>query len=128
MKIDINKKYKTRSGAEVEIYTTDSKIDKYPVVGCIANSIIARWTKTGSYVPCKFSNTIMDLVEVKDPQIGDLCSFWDSEGNKMVLGFFQGYSNLFEYPFKANETVYKNFELYNGPIKGYKRIGDENEQ
>jgi hypothetical protein len=66
-KIDINKKYRTKSGLEVVLYTTDGLNKKFPVVGEIrfenGDAYAAMWDSVGR----KFGtiDSGMELVEVK---------------------------------------------------------------
>lgn len=61
--IDINKKYTTRDGGEVTLYTTNGKNKAYPVVGEVVyeggSCVVLRWDKDGN---CHTSAS--NLVEV----------------------------------------------------------------
>lgn len=66
-KIDINKKYRTRDGREVILFTTESRVSTKPVSGEILTKgdvwIWGRWDAHGG--DC-FGNEGRDLVEIKD--------------------------------------------------------------
>jgi hypothetical protein len=66
-KIDINKKYRTKSGREVVLYTTEGLNKKFPVVGAIVfedgNAYVAMWDSVGRKYGTIDSG--MELVEVK---------------------------------------------------------------
>ncbi len=66
MKIDINKKYKTREGKEVIIYEIlDNPYLTYPIIGRISGIPRAdSWRSDGSFVD-KGDLDLYDLVEIK---------------------------------------------------------------
>lgn len=72
-KIDINKKYRTRDGREVRLFTTSRASDKYTVVGEIleeghTGSTIGIWTSEGKQTDNpidEWDTHPHDLVEVK---------------------------------------------------------------
>lgn len=87
MIIDINKKYKTRSGLPVRILCTDRKDDNnYNVVALVSISgtheRVDFYTVKGKY----FSNNgelehYMDLVEVPPIKVDDLVMCWNGRAN-----------------------------------------------
>lgn len=68
MKIDINKKYKTQSGKNVRIYSTEALGD-FPIHGAVLLDDewdICTWTKDGKYnLDDDINDDPFDLVEVK---------------------------------------------------------------
>lgn len=65
MKIDLSKKYKTRDGHDVELYTVSATDEMYPVVGGVLFSNGAdmqRWNSEGQY----YTGTDRDL-DGEDP-------------------------------------------------------------
>ena len=42
-KIDINKQYRTREGAEVKLFTTEARSEDYPVVGEYYDEVLKEW-------------------------------------------------------------------------------------
>lgn len=91
MKIDINKKYKTRAGKDVVIYTTDAKGD-YPVHGAILydnHSDVTTWRLDGVFDVRRFPSEL-DLVEVNPYNhinIDDKVIVWDREDYKVYAHF-----------------------------------------
>lgn len=68
-KIDINKKYRTRDGREVRLFTTESRNKSHTVVGEVLNREgewwTCRWTPDG-FCNEDRSSYSFDLVEVKE--------------------------------------------------------------
>jgi len=60
MKIEINKKYRTRDGRQVEILKTDFR-SKYPVIAIIDNEEIEQYSESGQ---CWLFGGEYDLIEV----------------------------------------------------------------
>ena len=66
MNIDMNKKYKTRSGLPVRILCTNAG-GKYPIAGLIDNKSVFQWLPNGR---CAFSSqSDNDLIEVKEKKV-----------------------------------------------------------
>lgn len=68
MKVEMGKKYKTMSGHEVILYTTEALGD-FPVKGSIRKNgvdYMQGWTIDGKYVDCDTVSPY-DLVEVREP-------------------------------------------------------------
>lgn len=68
MKIDINKKYRTRDAKwPVTIVSVDGPYPGFPVVGYThpsSNPLLSHWSADGSYP----ANTCLDLIEVREPR------------------------------------------------------------
>ena len=65
MTIDLTKKVTTRSGLEVEIWTTEARNTLYPVRGEVLTRDgwdSASWTKKGKHVLCIEEDNSMDLI------------------------------------------------------------------
>lgn len=77
MKIDINKKYRTRDGREARLFTTESRIINAPVTGEVLNEDgewrSYGWLDNGQSVS-RSGNTYPqnDLVEVREPREWDI--------------------------------------------------------
>ena len=78
--IDINKKYKTRSGLPVRILCTDRNDDNYNVVALVSISDtqdrVDFYTIKGKYFSDGELEHYMDLVEVPPIKVGDLVMCW----------------------------------------------------
>lgn len=77
MKIDTSKKYQTRQGNPVTLFTTESPDKKYPVVGTITHptgeTVNFSWTRNGC--AHHLANSLAhDLVEV--PEVPELREVW----------------------------------------------------
>ena len=68
MKIDINKKYRTKSDQwPVTIVSTDGPYPGFPVVGYAHHTgtpLLCHWSEDGKYP----ANTNVDLIEVREPR------------------------------------------------------------
>lgn len=91
--IEMNKKYKTRSGLPARILCNDFKNDTYTVIAAVYNkktdyeSIISV-SSTGAYIEGE-ENTI-DLIEVppyEDFKEDDLCVVWNTKEEKFFRYF-----------------------------------------
>ena len=82
--IDINKKYKTRSGLPVRILCTDRKSEPYTVVALVSYSEtvekLTMHTKDGQYFRYG-SGDELDLVEVRPLAVGDLVMCWNGKSH-----------------------------------------------
>jgi hypothetical protein len=73
MKIDINKKYRTRDGREVKLFTTESRIPNIPVTG-EARAQAAQWQSFGwredgrAFTGRGNPYPQLDLIEVREPR------------------------------------------------------------
>jgi hypothetical protein len=75
--ISLDKKYTTRHGEEVRLYTTEAKRDELPVIGEVRqgeNWYCYRWTKEGHY-SVTHNPTDIDLIEVKTKKKGWIVSY-----------------------------------------------------
>lgn len=94
--IDINKKYRTRSGCEVRIYATDAGGD-YPIHGAVkykGNNYWSprKWKDSGS--ECQADSS--DLIEVspyEDFKIDDKVLVWNAGDEDKYKRYFAGVGN-----------------------------------
>jgi hypothetical protein len=98
--IDLNKKYKTRSGLDAEVLRTDLKgFGNYPVLVVVTDTDgsqdVLQYMKTGQYNEDHDTHDL-DLIEVKEKQ-----GFW-------VNFYPNGYSNAHETKEKADELASDN--------------------
>lgn len=91
--IDMNKKYKTRSGLPVRIVCVDRKDEEMNVVGLIGVDadceLILTWDKNGSFLNSKNLDEY-DLIEIspyEDFKVDDLCVVKDYCGNHFFRYF-----------------------------------------
>jgi hypothetical protein len=96
--IDLNKKYKTRSGLDAEVFVTDLHDSHFPVAAVLhypcGRKLLVRYTIDGKE---RFRDgSELDLIEVKEKQ-----GFW-------VNFYPNGYSNAHETKEKADELASDN--------------------
>ena len=97
-KIDINKKYKTRSGLDVIIYSVTGG-GGYPVHGAWWNNVgkyylVDHWTEYG-YNSSDNEESVTDLIEVGEYdhiKIDDPVLVWDYNNTLKIRGHFAGIS------------------------------------
>lgn len=84
MKIDINKKYRTRGGLAVEIFKVmdDSYNSKWKVFGAIIDDrgilVAVNWTDTGRYATIhEHSSDLVEVFPYDDFKVDDKVVCWD---------------------------------------------------
>lgn len=117
-KIDINKKYKTRSGLDVIIYSVTGGGD-CPVHGAWWNNVgtyyfVDRWTEYG-YNSSDNEESGYDLIEVGEYdhiKIDDPVLVWDYNNTLKIRGHFAGISKeglpIVWYAGRTSHTVFDN--------------------
>ena len=91
--IEMDKKYKTRSGLSVRILCTDFNNDKYTVIAAVpaqasGYDYIISVSSTGTYI--EDEENPLDLIEVTpydDFKEDDLCVVWNGEDKKVFRYF-----------------------------------------
>lgn len=97
--IDMNKKYKTRSGLPVRVLCIDAKNTAFPVVTLIAEKNSERvetYTSTGNAF-IDYKESTYDLIEVspyEDFKVDDLCVVTSSTGTKRFRYFAEQRNNI----------------------------------
>lgn len=106
--ISKDKQYTTRDGHKVEIYATD-KGGSRPVHGTVLedNGIWRPWSWTAEGMSFIATHSHpYDLIEVWEPQIDELCWFWDDAMKYPNLCKFKGYNLTSEpYPYLADGNI-----------------------
>lgn len=86
--ISKDKKYETRNGKEVVIYTTEVDDTDFQIHGAIKERHgvwqMASWTRDGKYTKYREEHNL-DLVEVWRPIKGEWCYFWDNDMSGKVM-------------------------------------------
>ena len=93
MKIDMSKKYRTRSGLQVRVLATDLRMAVYPVLTIVEYEecdSVEGYTSEGMYCSTNGNDSDMDLIEVvpfEEFSIDDKVLVWEDN----ILGKFRGY-------------------------------------
>ncbi|MHB8098055.1 MAG: hypothetical protein ACYDD5_00515 [Sulfuricurvum sp.] len=118
--ISKDRQYTTRDGHKVEIYATDKGGDR-PVHGTVLedNGIWKPWSWTAEGMSFIATHShLYDLIEVWEPQIDELCWFWDDDMKYPNLRKFKGYNPvpylyLADNGANSNKTAYRHCAKYN---------------
>jgi hypothetical protein len=116
--IQLNKKYRTRSGKDVTIYTTEHTDEDFPIVGSVVDDIDTfAWSIDGWYSykgTLNYGKSQYDLIEVNSYQeilaeakrrykVGDVVKCFLSGKDETIASFF---TNLMEHSFEDQNQLY----------------------
>lgn len=109
--IDINKKYKTRSGLPVRILCVDRKSEEFPVVALVTNKdgheVASTFTKTGSYhIEDVSMNDLIEVSPYEDFKVDDLCVVSATEGKYKTFRYFAKEVQGIPYCFDDGKTSF----------------------
>ena len=107
--IEMNKKYKTRSGLPVRILATDIESD-FPVCAALKSNkneeTLLRYTNNGRYFdPYKHEYDLIEVTPYEDFKVDDLCVVWDVTESKEFRYFSHAKGNL-AWCFNSGGTSY----------------------
>lgn len=107
--IEMNKKYKTKTGLSVRILCTDLQDKNYPIIAAIMQDneeIVVSFTETGKFIENKEYG--LDLIEVTpydDFKVDDLCVVWDESCHPVFRYFGMEVSGM-AYCFEDGKTSF----------------------